>query len=198
MTRRIPSSGMGGPGQHAARPQPQLSADQKQARREQIKRESDWRKVNAANNKAVAGVIANNKAVAGVIATGKVLIQAQQDLPSGSWKAWVEGNLKWTVRTVDRFQTIGSYAPFQFRDVQKSPPASWGTLYALTKLTADAPTHAIAEGPSARPCPVTRRRRWSSCCTRPSAPSPRTSRARRGYCPGRRGVTALYAAGERR
>lgn len=47
---------------------------------------------------------------------------------------------------VQRYQAIGSHEAFADKQVEKSLPASWGTLYVLTGLSTDELTQAIAEG----------------------------------------------------
>ena len=82
------------------------------------------------------------KSVEGILETGQLLIDAKADLPHGSFVAMIESDLPFVPQTARKLMAIANDHKLKGAHV-RALPASWGTLYELTKLDDD--SWAVAE-----------------------------------------------------
>ena len=74
------------------------------------------------------------KSVESIIETGDLLIQAKEDLVHGEWQAMIETDLPFEASTARKLKIIAENPIIGKRAHVHVLPASWGTLYELTKL----------------------------------------------------------------
>ncbi len=82
-------------------------------------------------------VAAWQKSRESIIEVGGLLTEAKDSLPHGEFEAMVESELPFGARTARRLMTISGDARLTNRTHVSVLPASWGTLYELTKLSDD-------------------------------------------------------------
>lgn len=88
-----------------------------------------------------------SKSVESIIATGRLLIQAKRALPHGEWgRMFKDGLVPFSQNTADRLMAIASHAVLSNSAHVQNLPASWGTLYELTKVEPKTLTAAIKDG----------------------------------------------------
>ena len=74
------------------------------------------------------------KSTTAIIETGRLLIQAKDSLEHGQWLDMVRAELPFAERTAQRLMAIASNPVIANAAHVSLLPASWGTLYELTKL----------------------------------------------------------------
>ena len=75
--------------------------------------------------------------VEGIIRTGRLLIEAKADLPHGAFGAMCSRDLPFSDSTAQRLMAIARDNRLSNPAHVQLLPASWGTLYELTKLSDD-------------------------------------------------------------
>jgi Protein of unknown function (DUF3102) len=73
--------------------------------------------------------------VEGILRTGRLLIEAKANLPFGEFGRMIESDLPFGERTAQRLMAIGQDNRLSNPTHVSLLPASWGTLYELTKLS---------------------------------------------------------------
>ena len=112
--------------------------------------------------------------VRNIVETGKALIDAKADLPHGAFTEMVETDLLFSTRTAQRLMAIAEHPSLSNPTHVSVLPASWGTLYELSKIDGCTVEKLIQAGRlNAKTFPPCCRRR------RPK-PKPRRLRHRRG------------------
>lgn len=109
------------------------------------------------------------------IETGRALIEVKKQLRHGEWERLFSGHenavrrpLPFTVRKAQRLMAIAAHPVISKTTHASSLPASWDTLYQLTKLPGTALRKALTDG---RVHPDMERR--DVAALRPSKPSPK-------------------------
>jgi len=74
------------------------------------------------------------KSVASVIETGNLLAQAKKDLEHGEWLPMIESDLPFETKTAQRLMIIARHPLIGNGAHAHHLPASWMTLYELTKM----------------------------------------------------------------
>ena len=72
--------------------------------------------------------------VRNIVETGKALIDAKADLPHGAFTEMVETDLFFSTRTAQRLMAIAEHPSLSNPTHVSVLPASWGTLYELSKI----------------------------------------------------------------
>ena len=72
--------------------------------------------------------------VRNIVETGKALIDAKADLPHGAFTEMVETDLLFSTRTAQRLMAIAEHPSLSNPTHVSVLPASWGTLYELSKI----------------------------------------------------------------
>tara|TARA_R110000868_G_scaffold29889_24_gene111143 strand:+ start:795 stop:1859 length:1065 start_codon:yes stop_codon:yes gene_type:complete len=85
-------------------------------------------------------------AVAAVLATGRELAAAKDALPHGDFLAMIESDLPFTKRTAQMLMKIAADERLTKAQRVSLLPASWGTLYELTRLDDDTFAAALEDG----------------------------------------------------
>lgn len=95
-----------------------------------------------------AGVIRADlgRSVQGVIDAGAHLAASKTDIPAGEWHAWLAAELHMTPRTAQRFMAIAANPVLANATHVSRLPASWGTLYELSRLPGKVLARAIEAG----------------------------------------------------
>jgi len=83
--------------------------------------------------------------VEGIIRTGRLLIEAKADLAHGEFGSMCASELPFTQRTAQMLMAIAADPRLANAKFISYLPASWGTLYELTKLSDDEFTNAIEQ-----------------------------------------------------
>jgi len=83
--------------------------------------------------------------VEGILRAGRLLIEAKADLPHGEFGAMCARDLPFSERTAQRLMAIGQDNRLSNPTHVSLLPASWGTLYELTKLSDDEFTEAVQQ-----------------------------------------------------
>lgn len=84
--------------------------------------------------------------VRAILEVGRLLSQAKQDLPHGSFGKMIESDLPFGARTAQMLMAIAADNRLSDTKHVSHLPASWGTLYELTKLDDDQFERKIADG----------------------------------------------------
>lgn len=77
------------------------------------------------------------KQVESIIETGQMLIEAKEELPHGSFEAMVQSELPFKCATATKLRLIAKHPIISNPSHAKGLPASWNTLYELTRLPQD-------------------------------------------------------------
>ena len=72
--------------------------------------------------------------VRNIVETGKALIDLKADLPHGAFTEMVETDLFFSTRTAQRLMAIAEHPSLSNPTHVSDLPASWGTLYELSKI----------------------------------------------------------------
>src|SRR6185437_8713855 len=83
--------------------------------------------------------------VEAIIATGRLLIEAKDALAHGAFGVMCETQLPFSASTAQRLMAVARYARLSNPAHVQHLPASWGTLYELTKLSDDEFSSALAQ-----------------------------------------------------
>jgi hypothetical protein len=86
------------------------------------------------------------KTVASIIETDELLIEARHALPPGSFADMVRNELPFTLRTAQRLIQIADHPLLSNATHVSRLPASWGTLYQLSRLPLTALEQYIEDG----------------------------------------------------
>ena len=81
-----------------------------------------------------------------IIEVGNLLIEAKSALPHGEFEAMVASELPFGARSAQRLMVIAGDVRLTNPTHVSLLPASWGTLYALTKLSDDEWGNALEAG----------------------------------------------------
>ncbi len=86
------------------------------------------------------------KSVQAIFETGRLIAEAKAALPHGAFTAMIESELPFGARTAQMLMKIGADARLSDAKHVSHLPASWGTLFELTKLDDETLTRRIKEG----------------------------------------------------
>jgi len=87
------------------------------------------------------------KSVESILETGRLLLKAKSDLVHGEWGRLFEDHLlPFGIDAAQRFMTIASHPLLSNTEHVRSLPASWGTLYQLTRVPEPMLKQALHDG----------------------------------------------------
>jgi hypothetical protein len=88
-----------------------------------------------------------HKSVAAIFEVGDLLVAAKKKLPHGQFEKMVQTRLRWDKRTAERLMVVARDKRLRAKATHGSPlPASWRTLYELTRLGDKQIERAFANG----------------------------------------------------
>ena len=90
--------------------------------------------------------VAWNKQIPSIIETGQALIDAKEELEHGSFEAMVQSKLPFSKTAAKMLRAVAAHKIISNSHHGDYLPASWRTLYELTKLPEDILLHALKDG----------------------------------------------------
>lgn len=86
------------------------------------------------------------QAVAGFVAAGRHLIEAKQQIPHGGWLSWLKDDVRLGRSQAEALMDLARHAAISNSQYVGNLPASWGTLYELSRLEPPLLEAAISAG----------------------------------------------------